>query len=125
MTYADTAGALLGANISVFSLAVGSKTSPVETEGLRALKHRKRFSRLTAYANDSGGDVYSAAKSDSMERLYARITEEARHEYTLAYVPTANNKNSDYHAVEVRVARPEVIVKTRRGYRVSSSEPRN
>jgi len=124
-TYVDTAGALLGSNISVFSLAVGSKTSFMETEGLRALKYRKRFSRLAAYANDSGGDVYFAAKSGSMERLYARITEEARHEYTLAYVPVGNNKNSDYHAVEVRVARPEVIVKTRRGYQVSSSEPRN
>src|SRR5262249_28215151 len=106
-SYDDTLGALLGSNISVFSLAVGSS------------EYRKRFSRLAKYAVDSGGDIYFAAKSGSMEKLYARITEQARHEYTLAYVPTGNNKRSEYHAVEVQVARPGLTVKTRRGYRIS------
>jgi VWFA-related protein len=110
-TYADTVGTLLGSNISVFSLAVGSSG------------HKKKFSRLVDYANDSGGDIYYAAKSGSMEKLYSRITEEARHEYTLAYVPTGNDKSSDYHAVRVQVARPGLTVKTRRGYRTSSTMP--
>jgi len=110
-TYDETLGALLNANISLFSLAVGSST------------YGKRFARLVEYANDSGGDIYYAAKSDSMEKLYSRITEEARHEYTLAYVPTSNDKHSDYHAVEVQIARPGLTVKTRRGYRTSSSNP--
>ena len=106
-SYDDTLGALLGANVSVFSLAVGGLT------------YRRRFSRLARYANDSGGDIYYAVKSGAMERLYSRITEQARHEYTLAYVPTGNNKRSEYHAVDVRVARPGLSVKTRRGYSTS------
>jgi Ca-activated chloride channel family protein len=109
--YEDTLGELLRSNISVFSLAVGSN------------EYRKRFSRLVNYANDSGGDIYYAAASRSMERLYARITEEARHEYTLAYVPTGNSKRSAYHAVEVHVTRPGLTVKTRRGYTSSSANP--
>ena len=103
-SYDDTLKALLAANVSVFSVAVGSP------------KYRKRFARLAAYANDSGGDIYFAAESGSMERLYSRITEEARHEYTLAYVPIGNKKDSEYHKVEVQVARPGVMVKTRRAY---------
>lgn len=107
-TYNDTLGALLRENVSLFGLAVGSFT------------YKKRFSRLANYANDSGGDIYYAAKSDSMEKLYSRITEQARHEYTLAYVPAGNNKKSDYHSVEVQVTRLGLTAKTRPGYRTSS-----
>ena len=106
-TYDDTLKELLRSNISVFSLAAGNS------------KYRKKFSRLADYASASGGDIYYAAKGDAMEKLYSRITEEARHEYTLAYVPTGNNKHSDYHAVEVRLTHPELTVKTRRGYDTS------
>jgi Ca-activated chloride channel homolog len=103
-TYEDTMKTLVRNNISVYILAVGSTTS-----------HRK-FSRLVKYANESGGDIYYAAKSKAMEKLYSRITEQARHEYTLAYVPRGNNRNSTYHVVEVRTTREGLHVKTRQGY---------
>lgn len=102
-TYANTLQALLEDNISVYSLAVGHSL-------------KRKFSRLVNYANDSGGDIYYAVLSAAMERLYSRITEEARHEYTLAYVPHGNNRNASYHKVEVRTTREGVTIKTRLGY---------
>src|SRR6266853_5763186 len=102
-TYADTLEVLLQDNISVYSLAVGHSL-------------KRKFSRLVNYANDSGGDIYYAVQSAAMERLYWRITEEARHEYTLAYVPHGNNRNASYHKVEVRTTREGVTIKTRQGY---------
>jgi len=102
-TYADTLEALLHDNISVYSLAVGHSL-------------KRKFSRLLNYANDSGGDIYYAVQSAAIERLYSRITEEARHEYTLAYVPHGNNHNAGYHTVEVRTTREGVTIKTRQGY---------
>ncbi len=102
--YADTLEALLRDNISVYSLAVGSSLS------------KSKFSRLASYADNSGGDIYYASTSPIMEKLYSQITEEARHEYTLAYVPRGANSPSAYHRVEVRVNRPGVSVKTRQGY---------
>jgi len=101
--YADTLEALLHDNISVYSLAVGHSL-------------KRKFSRLLSYANDSGGDIYYAVQSAAIERLYSRITEEARHEYTLAYVPHGNNRNTGYHTVEVRTTREGVTIKTRQGY---------
>ena len=77
---------------------------------------KRKFSRLLNYANDSGGDIYYAVQSAAIERLYSRITEEARHEYTLAYVPHGNNRNASYHKVEVRTTREGVTLKTRQGY---------
>ena len=43
-------------------------------------------------------------------------SEEARHEYILAYVPHGNNRNASYHKVEVRTTRQGVTSKTRQGY---------
>jgi len=103
-TYANSIDALLHDNISVYSLAVGSGLST------------RKFSRLINYASDSGGDVYYASRSRAMEKLYSQITEQARHEYALAYVPRGNDRNSAYHKVEVRTTRGAVTIKTRRGY---------
>ena len=105
-TYPSTLEALLHDNISVYSLAVGHS-------------RKRKFSRLVDYANDSGGDIYYAVQSAAMEKLYSRITEEARHEYTLAYVPRGNNRNANYHKVEVRTLREGVTIKTRQGYYTS------
>src|SRR5882762_7523977 len=102
-TYPSTLEALLHDNISVYSLAVGHS-------------RKRKFSRLVDYANDSGGDIYYAVQSAAMEKLYSRITEEVRHEYTLAYVPRGNNRNANYHKVEVRTTREGLTVKTRQGY---------
>jgi hypothetical protein len=55
-----------------------------------------------------------------MEKLYSQIAEQARHEYTLAYIPTGNNRNSDYHTVQVRT-HPGLEVKTRQGYFTNQS----
>jgi VWFA-related protein len=111
MTYSDVIKTLLHDNISVYSVAVPSaylerRLSPID----------RTNSLLIRYANDSGGEIYHATKEESLEDFYARLTEEARHEYTLAYVPRGTDRNSDYHSIEVRVKRARVDVRTREGY---------
>jgi hypothetical protein len=92
----------------VYSLAVGSDTA------------KKKVARLAEYASDSGGATYYALKGAAMEKLYAKITEEARHEYTLAYVPRGNIQSTDFHRVEVRTMRTGLITQTRE----ATTEPR-
>ena len=76
---------------------------------------------MRSYANDSGGDIYHASGSGRMEKLYSRITEQARHEYTLAYAPRGRDKSSNYHVVRVETTRDGLLVETRRGYYASSA----
>ena len=95
---------LLRYNISVYSLGVGSSFL------------NRKYTRLQAYAHDTGGDVYYAARRNSLEELYSRVTEQARNQYTLAYAPAGNDKTKDYHAVEVRVKRTGLNILTREGY---------
>lgn len=95
---------LLRYNISVYSLGVGSGFLD------------RKFTRLQSYAHDTGGDVYYAARRNSLEELYSRVTEQARNQYTLAYSPLGNDKTKDYHPVEVRVKRSGLNIITREGY---------
>ena len=108
-TYQETLQTLIRDNISVYSLAVGSTSA------------RRKFSRLINYANESGGETFYAAKTSAMEKLYSRITEQARHEYTLAYVPRGNDRNSTYHVIRVTTTRESLHVKTRLGYYTPSA----
>ena len=104
MTYDGVVKTLLHDNIEVYSVAVAS-----------AFLERK-FSRLVDYAHDSGGEVYFAAKRETLEDLYARISEEARNQYTLAYVPRGTDRSADVHNIEVRVKRQGLTIKTRDRY---------
>jgi VWFA-related protein len=103
-TYETVVKELLRYNISVYSLGVGGGFLD------------RKFTRLQAYAHDTGGDVYYAAKRNTLEELYSRVTEQARNQYTLAYSPQGNDKGKDYHSVEVRVRRPGLNIITREGY---------
>lgn len=107
----DVIKALLHENISVYSIAVPSaylerKISPID----------RTRSPLIRYADHSGGEVYHATKEHSFEEFYSRLTEEARNQYTLAYVPRGTDPAAEYHAIEVRVKREGLDIKTREGY---------
>jgi VWFA-related protein len=103
-TYDNTVKELLRYGVSVYSLGVGGGF------------YERKFSRLQSYAHDTGGDVFYAAKRNSLENLYSRVTEQARNQYTLGYNPRGNDKAKDYHSVEVRVRREGLSILTREGY---------
>jgi VWFA-related protein len=103
-TYDSTVKELLGHSISVFGVGIGSAN------------FNGKFERLSQYAHATGGDVYYAFKTESMEELYSRITEEARNQYTLAYVPHDTNRSKDYHDIEVRVKRQGLTILTKNKY---------
>jgi len=106
-TFDQTLQLLLSSDISVYTVTVGSAM----------LKHEP--GRMTHYAADTGGDSYFASKQGDLERLYSTITEEARNEYTLAYVPQ-NPSRGEYHSIEVRIERPGMRVNARQGYYLNS-----
>lgn len=102
--YSNTVKELLRYGVSVYSLGVGAGF------------YERKFSRLQSYAHDTGGDVFYAAKRNSLEGLYSRVTEQARNQYTLGYNPRGNDRGKDYHTIEVRVRREGLDVRSREGY---------
>jgi len=99
-----TVDLLLSTDVSVYAVVAG--LNPLHLEG----------SRLVHYAVATGGDSYAASKQQDIERLYGEITEQARNEYTLGYVPQHRAGNHAYHSIEVRVRRPDVKILARQGY---------
>jgi VWFA-related protein len=103
-SFEATTQLLLSADVSVYSVAVASSF----------LKHGT--GRLEKYSRETGGDYFYASHRADLERLYSALTEQARNQYTLAFVPQKPERSKDYHTIEVRVRRPELDLLTRQGY---------
>ena len=103
-SYEETLRLLLSSNISVYSVGVDSATI------LRGT------TLLSRYAHSTGGDVYYALRPATLPQFYARVTEQARHQYTLGYVPAETDRSKPYHTIEVRIRRSGLTLLTRDGY---------
>lgn len=71
---------------------------------------------LENYAQRTGGEMFYPTAERSPGALYALVTEQARNAYTLGYVPRNTDRTLGFHSIEVRVRRPNLIVKARDGY---------
>jgi VWFA-related protein len=101
--YDETLAELLHQGIAVYSVATGSEY------------FNRKFTRLSKYSHDTGGDIFFGAKQDTFSEFYSRITEEARNQYTIIYSPVGERK-VDYHTIEVRVRREGLTILSRQGY---------
>jgi VWFA-related protein len=106
-SFDDTLRLLLSADISVYAIGVGDASL------------NRLSSPLSRYARATGGDVFYAASRGELEGLYPRVTEQARNQYTLAYVPRGTDRNREYHSIEVRVRRANLTLLARDGYYAS------
>ncbi len=69
---------------------------------------------MTKYAHSTGGDIfYGGMSRENLEELYARVSEQARNQYTLAYSGAHTDRSKLYHKIEVRVKRPGLSLLTR------------
>src|SRR5215472_11403942 len=80
---------LLQGNISVYALVSGSG------------KSKRKFIDLTDYTTTTGGGIFYATSTHTVELTLTRMTEQARHDYTLAYAPTGNNHFQKFHTLRV------------------------
>ena len=103
-SFNQTIQLLLSRDVSVYSISVGHALLQHET------------ARLEKYASDTGGDSFFAGNAADLERLYSKVTEQARNQYILAFTPEEADRTKDYHSIEVRVRRPDLDVSAREGY---------
>jgi VWFA-related protein len=119
VSFSDSVRALLTGGISVYGIGVGNAYL---NRGLPVLS-KVTSTTLTKYARATAGDVFYGAKRSEIEEQYARAFEEARTQYTLAYVPRGTDRSQEYHSIEIRVRRPGLSVEARDGY-YSTDAPR-
>jgi len=106
-SYADVLKVLLSNGIIVYGLGVESAAIPLYGK-IEQKIHLPRFGYsdiLPKYANATGGEVFNELSRSDIESAYARLTGDARNQYTLGYVAKAS-PSSKYRQIEVRVDRP-------------------
>jgi VWFA-related protein len=80
---------------------------------------------LRALAEETNG--YAAVNSNDFAGAFDRIVRDNSSYYVLAYYPPTNRRDGRFHRIQVRVSRPGVTVRARRGYiaqRGNSAPPR-
>ena len=113
--YEETLQLLLSADISVYAVGVGEANM---NRGITFLGNNI----LSKYAHSTGGDIfYGGVSRENLEELYARVSEQARNQYTIGYSGAHTDRSKAYHSIEVRVKRPGLSLLTRDGYYLNAT----
>lgn len=70
---------------------------------------------LKNFAEKSGGRFIATAGGVAMREAFKNIVTELGTQYTLGFQP-ATNKDGKWHTLEVQVAKPNLTIRTRKGY---------
>lgn len=76
---------------------------------------------LHLLANLSGTGVYPANEISDLDNAVASIVDELHNEYSVGYYPRKPGQSGEVRRIEVRVSRPQLVVKARTGYVVDTA----
>jgi VWFA-related protein len=110
-------------SIELLGLAGGDDGDPalsdLNTRGL-ANELRLQIDSLRTLAEETGG--FAVVNTNGFATAYDRIVEENSSYYVLAYYPPNPKRDGKFHKIEVKVNRPDVTVRARRGYAAPNSK---
>jgi Ca-activated chloride channel family protein len=72
---------------------------------------------LKNFAEKTGGRFVGAPGGIAMRDAFKRIVEELGAQYTVAFHPSNAKKDGKWRALELRVSRPNLTIRTRKGYK--------
>ena len=73
-------------------------------------------SALKNFAEKSGGKFVATPGGAALRQAFKDIVDELGIQYTLGYEPADQKKDGKWRAIELRVARPNLTIRTRKGY---------
>jgi VWFA-related protein len=106
-SFDQTMEALQQREITVFGIAQGA-----------SLLYR-RLNTLSRYANPTGGAVFYPVKNSGFAETYQKITQMARNQYVLGFVPKSAVESVTFRKLEVRLANKSIKadrIRSRSGY---------
>ena len=94
---------------------------PAEGTGFSEQDYRRAGAYLRRLADTTSTGVYPAAEISDLDRAISSIVDELHNEYSIGYYPRESGKTGEQRRVEVRVNRPQLVVRARTGYVVDRS----
>jgi Ca-activated chloride channel homolog len=104
--------AALAANATIYTVDMGQGPGGSLTTSSAA-------GALRNFAGRSGGRYVPTPGGQALREAFAGIVEELSNQYTLGYRPSNRARDGRWRTIEVKVARPSVTARTRRGYKLS------
>jgi len=72
---------------------------------------------LKNFAEKSGGRYIDSPGGQALRDSFAQIAEELGHQYTITYRPTNHARDGKWRAIDLKLSRSDVTVRTRKGYK--------
>jgi Ca-activated chloride channel family protein len=107
--------AALAVNAVIYTVDMSSMTS----DGKQRAQNQ---GVLRNFAEKTGGTFIASPGGVAMRDAFRKIVEELGMQYTLAYQPTDLRKDGKWRAVELRVAKPNLTIRTRKGYNAEKAK---
>jgi Ca-activated chloride channel family protein len=101
--------AALAENVTVYTVDMSTM------DGNTAAR-RQNQGVLRNFAERSGGVFISTESGIALREALRNIVNELRVQYTLAFEPSSAKRDGKWHALELRVSRPNLTIRTRQGY---------
>jgi VWFA-related protein len=103
------------------SRAPAAGNLPLEGTGFSEQDYKRAGAFLRRLADTTGTGVYPAAEISDLDHAIASIVDELHNEYSIGYYPRDAGLAGEQRRVEVRVNRPQLVVRARTGYVVDKS----
>ena len=107
--------AALAANATIYTVDM----SAINTGGRERLQNQ---GALKNFAEKTGGLFVPAPGGLAMREAFKNIVSELGVQYTLGYQPTNTKKDGKWRNIELRVSRPNLKIRTRKGYNAPKAE---
>lgn len=101
--------AALDANALIYTVDMSS----IETNGKDRMQNQ---GALKNFADKSGGKFVATQGGAALRQAFKGIVDELGVQYTLGYEPINQQKDGKWRAIELRVSRPNLTIRTRKGY---------
>ena len=108
-----SAGKALKAALSINATIYSVDMSAVD---LRPSEKAQNRDALSNFAEKTGGRYVATPGGVAMRDAFKRIVTELGEQYTIAYSPTNIKKDGKWRAIELRISRPNLTIRTRKGY---------
>lgn len=101
------------------ALAVGASIYAVDMASMEVAGSTKRQSAasLKEFAEKTGGRFVATPGGPALRDAFTGIAEELGHQYTISYRPINKKRDGKWRALEVKLSREDLTVRTRKGYR--------
>ena len=100
------------------AMAIGASIYAVDMSATDASSRNVQSAMvLKGFAEKSGGRFVATPGGPALRDAFTSIARELGHQYTISYRPLNPARDGKWRTLEVKLSRPNLIVRTRKGYR--------